>query len=179
MNLVVPQQAAVGVITDADQGVAPSPLSALTMPESRTFWLSKIGSDADIFETDINRFLEAVVEELDPDGSWTVEQRGQYLVVLTNELDTNRTGLVSVWDFAEFTAEHGLRRSCMRLFLRLILTYGSRKMEAIRKSSTEQTQQQSGSRRADGVSDAVSELSKDAEELIAWMEAEGFSEQTV
>lgn len=54
----------------------------------------------------------------------TVEQRAQYLEVLKNELDSTHAGLVSVWDFAEFTAEHGLRSSCMQLFLRLILTFG-------------------------------------------------------
>ena len=64
-------QAAMEVVANAEAGVTPSPLSALRMPESRTFWLTKVGTDGDLFDVDINAFQEAVVEELDPDGSWT------------------------------------------------------------------------------------------------------------
>lgn len=47
-------------------------------------------------------------------------------------LDKADVGMISVYDFSEFTMDRGLRTSCMQLFLRLILTFGTRKMEAVR-----------------------------------------------
>lgn len=69
------------VVSNAENGQLPSPLSALRMPESRAFWLAKVGTDGDLFDVDINRFQEALVEELDPDGSWCSTENSQKLLV--------------------------------------------------------------------------------------------------
>ena len=160
-------QDAMGVIASATQGVPPSPQSALQTPEARTFWLSRVDPEGACFELDIKRFQAAVVEELDPDGGWTSEQKVQYLEVMAGELDKHNLGLVSVYDFSEFTAEKGLRVSCMQLFLRLILTFGSRKMEAVRKQQK--------------MRDQAAELRAghgDNDRVIEWMEGEGFAAET-
>ena len=160
-------QDAMGVVANATQGVAPSPQAALHTPEARTFWLSRVDPDGSCFELEIARFQAAVVEELDPDGGWTDQQKLQYLEVMTGELDKHNLGMVSVYDFSEFTAEKGLRVSCMQLFLRLILTFGSRKMEAVRKQAKRRPQETA---RRDGQGDG--------DRVIEWMNGEGFSPET-
>lgn len=160
-------QDAMGVVANATQGVPPSPQAALHTPEARTFWKDRIDPEGSCFELEIARFQAAVVEELDPDGGWTEQQKAQYLEVMAGELDKHNLGLVSVYDFSEFTAEKGLRVSCMQLFLRLILTFGSRKMEAVRKQA-KRRQQQAELRAGHG----------DGERVIEWMNGEGFSPET-
>lgn len=155
---------AIGVVANAIQGVAPTPQAALHTPEARTFWQLRIDADGSCFELEVERFQAAVVDELDPDGGWTQEQRAQYLEVVTAQLDKSNCGLVSVYDFTEFTMEKGLRTSCMQLFLRLILTFGSRKMEAVRKEANRR-KQTSDQRTGKG----------DADRVIGWMSGEGFS----
>jgi hypothetical protein len=91
----------------------------------------------------------------------------QYLEVMTGELDKHNLGMVSVYDFSEFTAEKGLRVSCMQLFLRLILTFGSRKMEAVRKQAKRRHQ---AAELRDGHGDG--------DRVIEWMNGEGFSPET-
>ena len=155
---------AMGVVANALQGVAPSPLTCLPAGPARNFWITQLDPRAELFEVDVGSFQRAIADELDPDGGWTAQQREEYLEVLVEELDREKAAMISCYDFSEFVAARGLRDSCRRLWLRFILTFGTRKKEALRNAAKE--------RRLD-----QDKAMGEQERLIEWMLAEGFDER--